>query len=143
MKKSIKILFMCGSLFLVMVMSPSVFKSANAELPPGSYERLKAHAQEKLKVKITEVHKEKKSERKLDVTFKAEVVEVLRSDFGLKPGSRITIHSYRWTGSYAGPKNPPLLSVGWVGMAYLDKLENSSKYADDNYTLAAYGDSFE
>jgi hypothetical protein len=143
MKIILRKLFLSVSLLVFVLGTPAVFKSLHAELPPGSYEKLKADAQEKLKIRITQVHEKEISKRKLEVTFKAEVLEVLRSDSGLKPGDMIMIHSYRWTGSYAGPKNPPLLPVGWVGTAFLNRLESSSEDGGDNYSLAAYGASFE
>ena len=136
-------LLLCAFVLIAMLIAPPVIPSLYAELPPGSYEKLKADAQEKLKIRITEVHQKEKGRRKLEVTLKAEVLDVERSNSLLKPGDTIIIHSYRWIGRYAGPKNPPPLPVGWVGMAYLNKLEYSSKDADDHYTLAAYGESFE
>lgn len=109
-----------------------------AELPPGSYDKLKAEAQEKLKIKIVGVEQEGTG-GKLKVTFTAKVLQVERSASGLKAGDKITIHSYRWTKSYAGPKNPPLLPQGWVGVAYLNQAQGAGK----DYKLAAYGESFE
>ncbi len=109
-----------------------------AELPPGSYDKLKAEAQEKLKIKIVGMEQEGTG-GKLKVTFTAEVLQVERSASGLKAGDKITIHSYRWTKSYAGPKNPPLLPQGWVGVAYLNQAQGAGK----DYKLAAYGESFE
>ena len=143
MKKIVRMLLLSIPLIFVGADMPVVFNSLHAELPPGSYERLKAKAQEKLKIRINDVSTMECGKHKLKVIFKAEVLEVERSGSGLEPGDDILIHSYRWTGSYAGPKNPPLLPVGWAGTAYLNKLENSSEDTGDNYTLAAYGESFE
>jgi hypothetical protein len=117
--------------------------AAPAALPPGSYEKLKAEAQEKLKVKIVAVEKREQSDRRLDVLFTAEVLEVERTKTSLKPGDTIQIQSYRWTKRYAGPKNPPLLPVGWTGIAYLNKVDCDAKDADKVYKIAAYGASFE
>ena len=111
---------------------------AQAELPPGSYDKLKAGAQEKLKIKIVGVEQQGKGPR-MKVIFTAAVLQVKCSATGLKPGDHITIQSYRWTKSYAGPKNPPVLPKGWEGVAYLNKAKSSNK----NYRLAAYGESFE
>ena len=111
---------------------------AQAELPPGSYDKLKAGAQEKFKIKIVGVEQQGK-DPKMTVIFTAEVLQVERSATGVKPGDRITIQSYHWTKSYAGPKNPPVLPEGWEGVAYLNKAKGSNK----NYRLAAYGGSFE
>jgi len=116
---------------------------APGALPPGSYEKLKAEAQEKLKVKIVAVEQKVRSDRRLEVLFTAEVLAVERSQTGLKPEDTIQIQSYRWTKSYAGPTNPPLLPVGWIGIAYLNKADGAAKDADKVYSLAAYGDSFE
>jgi hypothetical protein len=114
-----------------------------AALPPGSYEKLKEEAQEKLSVKIVAVEKQKLNDRRLEVLFTAEVLAVERTETCLKPGDTIKIQSYRWTGKYMGPKNPPLLPVGWTGIAYLNKADSDDEDANNLYTLAAYGDSFE
>jgi hypothetical protein len=138
MRKSI-ISFLLGT-----VLSIAVFVAiAPAALPPGSYEKLKAEAQEKLTIKIIRVEKKEQSDRRIEVLFTAEVLAVERSETHLKPGDTIQIHSYRWTKSYAGPKNPPLLPVGWTGIAYLNKADGEAEEVDNLYTLAAYGDSFE
>ena len=139
-----KILRSIIPLLLIAVFSIVVYVAiAPAALPPGSYEKLKAEAQEKLAIKILEVETKKQSDRRLDVLFTAEVLAVDRSETGLKSGDTIRIQSYRWTKSYAGPKNPPLLPVGWTGIAYLNKADSDAKEADHIYSLAAYGDSFE
>ena len=128
---------------LLLVLAFSIFvyvATAPAALPPGSYDKLKTEAQEKLTIKIIGVETKEQSDQRLDVLFMAEVLAVERSETGLKPGDTIQIQSYRWTKRYAGPKNPPLLPVGWTGTAYLNK---SAESADNVYTLAAYGASFE
>jgi len=131
-------------LFLVVALVALAFVArAPGALPPGSYEKLKAEAQEKLKVKIVAVEQKVRSDRRLEVLFTAEVLAVERSQTGLKPEDTIQIQSYRWTKSYAGPTNPPLLPVGWIGIAYLNKADGAAKDADKVYSLAAYGDSFE
>jgi len=131
-------------LSLVFALAALVFVArAPGALPPGSYEKLKAEAQEKLKVKIVAVEQKVRSDRRLEVLFTAEVLAVERSQTGLKPEDTIQIQSYRWTKSYAGPTNPPLLPVGWIGIAYLNKADGAAKDADKVYSLAAYGDSFE
>ena len=116
--------------------------TALAALPPGSIEKLKAGAQEKLKIKILDVEKSGK-DPKLKVTFTAKVLEVERSATGLKPGDKITIRSYHWTKAYAGPPNPPILAQGWIGTAYLNKAKGTPPGSGKTYSLAAYGDSFE
>jgi hypothetical protein len=129
------------SVLLGAVLSIALFvATAPAALPPGSYEKLKAEAQEKLTIKIIQVEKKKQSDRRLEVLFTAEVLAVERTETCLKPGDMIQIQSYRWTKRYAGPKNPPLLPVGWTGIVYLNKADED---ADNLYSLAAYGDSFE
>lgn len=139
-----KILKAIIPLSLVVALAALVFvASAPGALPPGSYEKLKAEAQEKLKIKIVQVEQKAQSDRRLDVLFTAEVLEVERSQTRLKSGDTIEIQSYRWTKSYAGPTNPPLLPVGWIGIAYLNKVEGDATGASKVYTLAAYGDSFE
>lgn len=111
-----------------------------AALPPGSYEKLKTEAQEKLTIKIIGIETKEQNDRRLEVLFTAEVLAVERTETCLKPGDTIQIQSYRWTGKYMGPKNPPLLPVGWTGIAYLNKADED---ADNLYALAAYGASFE
>jgi hypothetical protein len=116
---------------------------APAALPPGSYDKLKAEAQEKLTVNIIAVEKQEESKQRLEVLFTAEVLAVERTKACLKPGDIIQIQSYRWTGKYRGPKNPPVLPVGWIGIAYLNKADSDTEDADNLYSLAAYGASFE
>ena len=116
--------------------------TALAALPPGSIEKLKAGAQEKLKIRILDVAQTGKGP-KLKVTFTAEVLQVERSATGLKPGEEITIQSYHWTKRYAGPPNPPILAKGWIGTAYLNKAKGKASGSGKIYSLAAYGDSFE
>jgi hypothetical protein len=128
-------------LLLLVALSIVVFAATSpAALPPGSYDKLKAEAQEKLTIKIIGVETKEQSDRRLEVLFTAEVLTVERSETHLKPGDAIQIQSYRWTKRYAGPKNPPLLPVGWTGIAYLNKADED---ADHVYSLAAYGASFE
>jgi hypothetical protein len=132
------------SMLLGAVFSIAVFiATAPAALPPGSYEKLKEEAQEKLTIKIIRVEKKEQSDRRLEVLFTAEVLAVERSETCIKPGDTIQIKSYRWIKRYAGPKNPPVLPVGWTGIAYLNKADTDDEDADNLYTLAAYGDSFE
>ena len=91
-------------MMLVSVLAILAFVAATpAALPPGSYEKLKAEAQEKLTIKIIGVETKEQSDRRLDVLFTAEVLAVERSETYLKPGDTIQIQSYRWTKSYAGP----------------------------------------
>ncbi|MEJ2069520.1 MAG: hypothetical protein P8X58_03795 [Syntrophobacterales bacterium] len=116
--------------------------TALAALPPGAIEKLKADAQEELKIKILDVEKTGKDPQ-LKVTFTAEVLEVKRSATGLKPGEKITIRSYHWTKAFAGPPNPPILAKGWIGLAYLNKAKGKAHGSGKTYSLAAYGDSFE
>jgi hypothetical protein len=131
-------------LLLLVALSIVVFAATSpAALPPGSYEKLKAEAQEKLTIKIIGVETKEQSDRRLEVLFTAEVLAVERSETCLKPGDTIQIQSYRWIKRYAGPKNPPLLPVGWTGIAYLNKADSDDEDANNLYTLAAYGDSFE
>ena len=134
-RKSIILLLLATALSIIVYVA-----TAPAALPPGSYDKLKAEAQEKLTIKITGVEKKEQNDRRLEVLFTAEVLAVERSETCLKPGDTIQIQSYRWTKSYAGPKNPPLLPIGWTGIAYLNK---AAENADNVYALAAYGASFE
>lgn len=134
-RKSVLPLLLVAALLIVVRVA-----TAPAALPPGSYDKLKAEAQEKLTIKIIEVKEKEQNDRRLEVLFTAKVLAVERSETCLKPGDTIQIQSYRWTKSYAGPKNPPLLPVGWTGIAYLNK---AAENTDNVYTLAAYGASFE
>ena len=114
-----------------------------AALPPGSYDKLKNEAEEKLTIKIVAVEKQSQSDRRLEVLFTAEVLAVDRTKTCRKPGDVIQIQSYRWTGKYRGPKNPPVLPVGWTGIAYLNNADSEAEDTNNLYTLAAYGASFE
>ena len=141
---TMRILRLLIPLSLVVALAALLFVApAPGALPPGSYEKLKAEAQEKLRIKILTVEQTAQSDRRLEVLFTAEVLAVERTQTGLEPGDTIQIQSYRWTKSYAGPKNPPLLPIGWVGIAYLNKVDNDAKGVDNVYSLAAYGASFE
>jgi hypothetical protein len=117
--------------------------TARAELPPGSYEKLKNNALEVLTVKILKVETPEGRKDHFLVLLTAEVLGVTRSNSGVKEGQTISIASYyvseeaRKRG-FVGPKIPPLLSPGWKGKVYLNKKPDKK-----TYDIAAYGESFE
>jgi hypothetical protein len=80
--------------FLAMLIISPLLTLSHAALAPGTYDKLKAEAHEKLTVKILNVDKKQKSDRCLRVIFTPDVLKVELSDSGLKPGEVIQIHSY-------------------------------------------------
>lgn len=122
------------------------FSLAYAELPTGAYDQLKAEATEYLNIAILKVETEEIDINcRIEVTYNAEVIEVLRSKHNLQTGDEILIHSYdrdktpACTDGWAGPQVPDLLAVEWIGNTYL----NSSDSNGVEFDIAAYGQSFE
>jgi|GEM_PF-2734823 len=126
----------------VFVLSWTVSR-AQAELPPGAYEKLLSEAQELLQIRIDKVtEKERISADMRNFVCDATVVKVERSKADLKPGDKIQFDSYfvppeAYARGFVGPKSPTLLDAGWQGDIYLNRVPDAADYA-----LAAYGRSF-
>jgi hypothetical protein len=118
--------------------------SLRAELPPGTYEKLKKEAQEVLQLRITKVTQSEEGEPDIPrFICDAQILAVERSKAGHKKGDEIRFHSYHVTEKalrqgFAGPQSPPLLKAGWTGRVYLNAMEG-----EEELDLAAYGQSFE
>jgi hypothetical protein len=81
-----------------------------------------------------------------DVLYRMEVISVVRSTVRVKPGDTILVRSYATSKetpetSEAGPKAPPLLAPGWIGVAYLNP-DPKAGGPEAGFTIAAKGDSF-
>ena len=114
-----------------------------AVLPPGASDRLKKDAEEVLKVKILNVEIPDGKKDMFSVFYTAQVLGVKHSKSGLQEGDKIRIRSYFVTKEalhkgFVGPKVPPLLCSGWVGIAYLNAIAEKKVYV-----IAAYGHSFD
>ena len=117
--------------------------TAYAVLPPGASDRLKKDAEEVLKVKILNVEIPDGKKDMFSVFYTAQVLGVKHSKSGVQKGDKIRIRSYFVTKEalrkgFVGPKVPPLLCSGWVGIAYLNAIAEKKVYA-----IAAYGHSFD
>jgi len=116
----------------------AVAGKANAELPPGSYNALRAGAGEVLIVEVT-----KAVTTTVDgpntVTLTAKVLHADKSSTKLKAGSEITIQYVTPKAGVPimGPRQPMMLAKGDVRVAYL-RMDPKTK----KYSLAAHGMSF-
>jgi len=113
-----------------------------AALPPGSADKLKKEADEVLVIKIVDSDIEESKKALSKVIYTAEIKEVRQSKSGLQAGETVRIESYfvscqKKMKGFVGPKPPPLLSIGWIGLAYLNAAKDGSLYK-----IAAHGDSF-
>jgi transketolase C-terminal domain/subunit len=65
---------------------------AQAEIPPGSYDKLRIGAEEALIIKVVTVNRMLSGNREFTlISVKAKVVAVQRSKKGIKPGTEISI----------------------------------------------------
>jgi membrane-associated protease RseP (regulator of RpoE activity) len=116
---------------------------ARAELPPGAYEKLLGEAQEVYRLKITTLDEQPGDTSGVrHYKCDAEILSVERSKADRKPGEKIRFATYYVPPEvsrrgFAGPKSPPLLTVGWEGRVYLNPPRQG-----DVLELAAYGRSF-
>ena len=132
-----------GSALVAAVALFAGIATSRAELPPGTYEKLKENASEVLTVKVLKVETPEGREGHFLVLFTAKVLRITRSKSGVVKGRTITIASYHVTEKarkegFVGPRIPPLLSPGWKGRVYLNKKQDKKAY-----DIAAYGESFE
>ena len=119
---------------------------AGAELPPGSYDALRAAAQECLAIRVLSVVttvEEQDAETgfiRHSLLISATVTHAKRTASGVEAGDTVQIDSYHidpGTSGWVGPAIPPILAEGWTGDAYLNQVDT-----DPAYELAAYGRSF-
>jgi hypothetical protein len=114
--------------------------SARAEIPPGSYDKLRISAEEALVINVTTVNSRPASNREFTlVSVKARVVAVERSKQGLKSGTEISIQyeSRHPNSKMAGARRIEILRVGEYYPAFLNISDDRQ-----NYSPAAYGESF-
>jgi hypothetical protein len=113
---------------------------AQAEIPPGSYDKLRIGAEEALIIKVIKVNKKLSSNREVTlISVKAMVVAVQRSKKGIKPGREISIvyESQNPNSTMTGPRRIGVLEEGAYYPAFLNISDNQKTYRP-----AAYGESF-
>jgi hypothetical protein len=113
---------------------------AQAEIPPGSYDKLRISAGEALIIKIEKVERRLSGNREFTtVLVKAKVVAVQRSKNGIKPGNNISIQyeSRNPNSTMTGARRIAILQEGNYYPAFLN-INDDRK----NYSPAAYGESF-
>ena len=130
------------ALHLLVVLS-LVFATApaKAELPPQVYVELQQKAGEALKIRVDEVDSKPKGlldRSSFTETVKATVLEVIRSQSGVKKGDVITIRYQRQAprNDISGPSPAAQLKAGKEYPAYLAKRE------DGTFSIGARGMSF-
>ncbi len=105
---------------------------------------MKKNAHEYLKIKILSVKEQAVDNCRIDIVYKAEVMDVYRSDSQLCANDEIVIHSWNMKNSSAcaggGPRLPPVLTPGWIGKAFLN---HTGKKDSIKFNIAAFGESFE
>jgi hypothetical protein len=130
-------------LILIATMIPIEFPiapSAQAEIPPGSYDKLRINAEEALIIKVVNVNRRLTGNREFTlISVKAQVVAVQRSKTGIKPGRKISIQyeSQHPNSTMPGPGRSAILQVGEYYPAFLNISEDQKTYSP-----AAYGKSF-
>jgi hypothetical protein len=113
---------------------------AQAEIPPGSYDKLRIGAEEALIIKVVTVNRRLSGNREFTLRFvKAKVVAVQRSKQDLKPGTEISIvyETQNPNSNMTGPRQLPILQEGRYYPAFLNISDNKK-----DYSPAAYGESF-
>jgi hypothetical protein len=102
-------------------------------------------------VKVTQVQTpaEPTPGTRYEIVYHMEIISVLRSRSGVKPGDTIEVRAYAVTGDATGDgsdtaKAPMLLTDGWMGTAYLRPDSSAGDpAARGRFTVAAGADSFE
>jgi hypothetical protein len=129
----------CGFLSFILLSFPI---GGNAEMPAHVYERLKAEAKEHLQIEVRNIERDDAGWCRVIITYSVVVRSVIRSDSGLQAGDKIEMKSWSMKDKAScvggGPRAPQLLGTGWVGIAYLNPVKEST----DIFNAAAYGESF-
>ena len=127
---------------LLMALAFTLLVNARAELPPSVYEEMKRNSDE---VVVVQILKSSSADLKLagnrvQLTYEAKVLRIIRSKSHLRPSTAITIQSsyYRFGPGEVGPSNPRRLKKSDVVTAYLHKGKKVGQYI-----IAAGGHSFE
>ena len=116
--------------FLAVAAILSFATFAQAELPPGSYNKLRADAEEALTIQVTDIARNSDNQ----VYVSAKVLGVERSKSGLKKGDSIRL-KYSPAKPKVGPAPPPIPEKDGVYPAFLNK-------KGDDFEPAAHGSSF-
>lgn len=124
-------MFATALLLAALVLSTCV----RAELPPGSYDTLRAEAPEALLVEVLGVRRAVKGNA-TEVLAVARVLHVERTRAGLKPGATVEIRYIHQNSNVPGPRPVPLLAEKSIMPAFLKKGEGK------DFEPAAYGMSF-
>jgi hypothetical protein len=118
---------------------PTLSPAARAELPPGSYDKLRVSATEKLILQVSSVKQTALPNNRIEVTLEAKILTVEQSQTGLQPGSTIVIIYTTFAPNASRPPGArpvPLLMQGGIYPAFLNRNGNTA------YQPAAYGESF-
>jgi hypothetical protein len=122
------------------LLTSGILPIAKAELPPGSYDKLRKGAGEMLVIEIMTVQQKAISGNKIEVTLQAKILRVEQSRTGLKPGVQMVISYSEFdpkANRPAGARPVPILERGGVYPAFLNRANNGKSYEP-----AAYGESF-
>lgn len=106
----------------------------HAELPPGSYDTLRAEAPEVLIIEVLQVKTKAGQQNQTEVVVNAKVLHVEQSASRLRAGSNIEIIYTRHNTPIPGPRPVPVLTEKSVVPAFLKK--------GPVYEPAAHGMSF-
>jgi len=116
----------------------SATSNLHAELPPGSYDRLRNQADEALIIQVESVQSQVRDEKR-EVTLVAKVLKVERSRANLTKGNKLTIKYEIFQGNaFAGPRQAKVLEQGEIYPAFLAGPAKTG----EPFHLAAYGMSF-
>lgn len=123
------------------ILSAGAFMMLHAELPPKVYSDLRDASPEHIEITVRKVSRGFCIAcTRQKILVRAEVVKVLRTSTGLKPGDIICIgyEHHRPRRGWVGPRPVPILEEGGTCYAYLRKGKNT-----DCFEPAAAGASFE
>jgi hypothetical protein len=111
--------------------------AARAELPPGSYDTLRAEAPEVLIIEVMQVKTKAEKQNQTEIMVIAKVLYVEHSVSRLRAGSSIEIIYTRSNGPTSGPRPIPVLTERSIVPAFLKKGSNGPVFEP-----AAHGMSF-
>lgn len=115
--KTMKMILAAG---MTLVLTVAAF----AELPPGSYDKMRKEAPEVLIVEVTKITPTKNG-KVTKYTTEVKVLSFEKSDSKLKKGDTITITYENVEGPFAGARQVPPLEKGGVYPAFLRKEGNT------------------
>ncbi len=123
---------------LVIVIAMAIVTTSFAELPPGSYDKMRVDADSAVTILVTSLKATDAHDGK-EVVFEAKVLGVERSKSGIKKGDSIKVGYFaRDPGKpIAGPRPIPILERDSVHPAFLERDAHPGVYKP-----AAHGESF-